>query len=173
MTHHLHPVFSNVSARATSDVLTENPHPLHEEVDLNDIINALLQQYGLKEKSAILRLDKLVVVKGKKDQFTFLFGELLHAIFNHPPFNSKLFLFIQCAEEKLEEDILDLRSKTSGRYVICFHTNIHTDENWRAIHKSNLEECCRIVHENGGSLSQNNITNTGCLFSLTLPGKIQ
>src|SRR5687768_6933063 len=121
MTNHSHPIFSDTSLPAAPDLLIERQQPLQEEVDLNEIVTAILHKYLLVNTGApaILRLDKLAVIMGKKEPLTFLFEELIYTIFNHPPSNSKLLLYIQCAKEKVDENIIDLRPNPSGSYIIC------------------------------------------------------
>ncbi len=173
MTQHLHPSLQNPSIASHTRIDSADQSYLNEEVDLNEVINSIIQTYLLQKQNApvIFRLDKIPVVNGCKETLHFLFDELINMILSHPPDKSKLFLYMQCAEEKVDENVLDLRVMKTGNYVVCFHTNIHTTEEWKMLYKSKLEDCCQVAFQNGGSLNHYNIVNTGCLFSLTLPGK--
>jgi hypothetical protein len=116
-----------------------------------------------------MRCEALPKVEGSLDQFRDIFEILLSAILIHPPNGSNLFLFIDCNE--LKEDTPPLK-KGLKSYRIGIHTNIRTDEEWISRTRDELSYCERTLNQFGGSLTVNNIYSTGCLFVISLPGKI-
>ena len=151
------------------------PHGSEQsDVDLNQILQTVCSRCITEGKSFILRADKLPHVQGKEEIFLHLFGELISMILNHPPQNSKLFLYITCKEQPPDADTIDLRLIESFKlFKIDFHTNITSDDQWINLYKANLAKCSLLVQQAGNSFSFFPICNTGCLFSISLPGKIQ
>jgi hypothetical protein len=148
--------------------------PPEEEVDLNEVLKTSMQQIE-EEKGhvpVIIKSDKLPVVKGKGVEFNLLFSELLHMVFSCPPQNSKILLYIQCVEDAVDPDIMDLSNDKDSSFSILFHTNIGTSETWMQRNKAKLEESYNNASKICGTLAHFNITKTGCLFSLKLSGKI-
>jgi predicted butyrate kinase (DUF1464 family) len=127
-------------------------------------------EYG--QVSVIQKFDKLPVVKGRKKDLTLLFEALLSMVFSLPPVNNKSLLYIQCTEEKVDKDIKDLSNGHEASFSICFYTNVRTCESWMQLNKAKLDEAYINASEISGSLAHYNITKTGCLFSLKIPGKI-
>lgn len=143
---------------------------LEEDIDLNDALQAALKNSS--EDLLILRSDKLPSVWGMKRQMLQLFEALTAMILNHPPRNSKLFLYVQCKPEEIDPEVIDLRL-TPGHNIfhLYFFSNITTDNDWQLIYRDQLARCELIAREFKGSFVFHPISNTGCLFSLTLPGK--
>ena len=82
-------------------------------------------------------------------------------------------MYIKCNEEVKQSDVIDLRLTGELKiYKIDYYTNITTTPEWEANYQSKLEECASLASQNGGSFSFYPISNTGCLFSIVLPGKI-
>lgn len=154
-------------------VLSKN-YQAEEITDLNDILQSVLDKYTVdQEKGFIFRFDKLPFAFGSKEHYTCLFEALISMIISHPPFNSKLFLYVRCTEEKRDEEIMDLTlTGGSSLYKIDIYSNITTDKNWELGYQNKLAECALEATKNSGSFSFSPISNTGCLFSVTLPGKI-
>jgi hypothetical protein len=93
-------------------------------------------------------------------------------IISHPPVNSKLFLYVKCAEEKQEDDVIDLQLTEEHSFCkIDIYSNINTDKDWETSYQSKLAECALQASKIEGSFSFFPISNTGCLFSVTLPVK--
>lgn len=144
-----------------------------EEIDLNEALHSALQkQTADKNVLSILRSDKLPLVCGHRENIVRMLDAISFMIINHPPLNSKLFLYVKCEQEPPEHEVLNLRLTPGERlYQLFFHTNITTDENWKLIYQEQLATCAVIAEENRGSFNFHTISNTGCLFSLILPGK--
>lgn len=165
---------SNISA-FSSDIQfrPENFYSLPgEEVKLSEIIQQSLQKFHkeVKSKKLIFRCEPLPAIPGDKLQIYKLLDGLVAAIITNPPIGNKLFLYVNCEKEKTDGMELTL---TNGykKYVIEFHTNIHTDQFWKIKNEGIMHECISIAQSCQGNLHVNDISKTGCLFSLSLPGK--
>jgi hypothetical protein len=163
---------NNKSNKFVLPEIVDDWHP--EEIDLNEVVRSICYKYSIdQQKNFILRFDKLPIAGGNKDHFQCLFDGLIEMIVNHPPVNSKLFLYIKCTEQPGDAEIIDLRLTAETKlYKIDLYTNITTNEHWELLHKNKLNECSSLAIQNGGSISFSPISNTGCLFSLILSGKI-
>ena len=164
----------NITANFVPLQFLQDKVPAGETVDLNKTIQTVLKKYtGDQQNSFILRCDKLPVAKGKNDQLFRLFDALIQMIVNHPPIKSKLFLYIKCKEENIQSNVIDLRMTRDVKlFKIDFHTNITTTPDWETFYQIKLKECTLLASQNGGGFSFYPISNTGCLFSILLPGKI-
>lgn len=147
---------------------------VEEDIDLNEVVQSALQKSsGDRKDWLILRSDKLPLVCGSRYQVAQLFEAIVSMIINHPPANSKLFLYIKCVAEERDPEVLDLRlSPGYGMYQLHFYTNITTGSDWQLVYKDQLVSCGLTAQDYKGSFAFHPISNTGCLFSLTLPGKI-
>jgi hypothetical protein len=54
---------------------------------------------------------------------------------------------------------------------IDIYSNINTDKDWEASYQSKLAQCALQASRIRGSFSFFPISNTGCLFSVTVPVK--
>ena len=146
-----------------------------DDVNLNQVFQSVMRKHVSEEKRtlSIVRSDQLPFVCGNEQQLMRVFDALVLMIISHPPPNSKLFLYIGCEAEKKDPDVIDLRlPKEYQMYDLRFHTNITTNEQWQLIHQDKLSECAVLAEQNKGRFSFHSIANTGCIFSLSLPGKI-
>lgn len=143
-------------------------------VDLNEILQAVCNRYIIEQgKDFILRFENLPLVQGSEQVFQKLFDSIASMVLNHPPYKSKLFLYVAC-KEQIEDEIMDLRLTDAIRlYKIDFYSNIITDQQWIEQYGSTLNECDLIARQSSGSFTFFPICNTGCLFSISLPGKIK
>lgn len=143
-----------------------------EVVDLNDVFRNVLHKYSLTG-GIIFRCDKMPLVEGSPENYSCLFDALLSMIVSHPPVGSKLFLYIKCFPEMVDSDVMDLLVKGDySRYKIEIYSNITTDKNWEMLYQAKLAECKSQSAKVSANFLFSPIANTGCLFSLTLPGKI-
>jgi hypothetical protein len=148
----------------------ENEQP---DADVNEIVQTICGTHIVEGKNFILRSEKLPHVKGEKATFHHLFGEVISMIINHPPPKSKLFLYITCKETIPDAEVIDMQLANDVKlFQIDFHTNITSDEHWTDLYKAKLAECSVLLRQHGSSFSFFPICNTGCLFSISLPGKI-
>ena len=143
-------------------------------LDLNTVLKESLKkvQSEVHHLQLIVRCESLPKIKADYEETMKLFDDLLRMIFNHPPQTSRLFLYVDCEEDS--GDVMDMTSEEDfKRYIIKFHTNVTTHGNWKLINSSALMNCRQILSRYNGNLAVNEISKTGCLFSLSLQGKIE
>ena len=156
--------------------LTGNDHSTLERkqncsLSLNDVLKGSLKkaQGAVDHLKIIVRCETLPVVKAGHDDMVRLFDDLLGMILNHPPSSSRLYLYVDC--EQLPADAG--AEEEEQRYLIRFHTNITTHDQWKLVNSQPLVHCRQILSRYGGTLVVNEINSSGCLFLLSLPGKIE
>ena len=143
-------------------------------LSLNDLLQESLKkaQAQVDKVKLIVRCESLPHIKADYEEMIKLFDDLLGMILNHPPNTSHLFLYIDCEEDT--SDLIDMTlEKDLKRYFIKFHTNIITHDNWKLVNSQALINCRQILSRHNGNLAVNDISSTGCLFSVLLPGKIE
>lgn len=157
----------NKSISPTRNFSIENT-PYSPALDLNDVFKASMKkaQEEMKNLKVIVRCESLPQIEGSYQAMLKLFDHLLSMIVQHPPKNSRLFLYVDC-----EEDTNDCNGQK--HYLIKFNTNIAVAENWKLINSHILINCRQILSNHNGTLMVNNISNAGCLFIVSLPGKIE
>jgi hypothetical protein len=140
-------------------------------------LNRVFRESMLKKQSEasglqlIVRCGSLPEINGNYEEISKLFDYLLDMIVQHPFVSSKLFLFVDCVEQ--DADVIDMSlADDFKRFTIRFHTTIATYENWKLVNSQLIIHCRQILSNYKGTL-QINDTGTGCLFSISLPGKIQ
>ena len=168
------PNLNNINGNFIPPEVLSNNLQASEITDLNEILQSVLDKYSVEQQNNfICRFDKLPLVYGDREHYICLFDALISMIISHPPHNSKLFLYVRCAEAKEDNEIIDLRPIAGT--ILCkidIYSNITTDKNWEVVYQNKLTECALQATKNSGSFSFSPISNTGCLFSVTLPGKI-
>jgi len=145
--------------------------------------NLLLLNHVLKESlkkaqaqvdhlQLIVRCETLPQIKADHNEMIKLFDGLLSIILNSSPQSSRLFLYVDC--EDVADDVVDMNwGEGFKRYIIKFHTNVSTHGNWKLVNSQALINCRQILSSHNGTLVVNEINSTGCLFSFSLPGKIE
>lgn len=142
-------------------------------IDLNAVLNEALQAFvAEREKRKLnVRCDNLPFVLADRQPVLTLFNHLLTMLLKHPHADNNLFLYIKCQEAQSE--IMDLRlEKGFTNFNIQFFTNFTITENWQNLYQQKLLDISNIAASNRGSFYLNNSLHAGCVFSLTLPGKI-
>jgi hypothetical protein len=143
-------------------------------LSLNGVLQESLKKAQIQVDKAqlIVRCETLPQVKADYDEMVKLFDELLGMILNYPPNTSRLFLYVDCEEDS--SDVIDMKLEEGlKRYIIKFHTNITTHNNWKLVNSQALINCRQILSKHNGNLAVNDISSAGCLFSVSLPGKIE
>ena len=161
---------SNISK---TNAVVSVPESCSEQIHLNDILRQALQQrlqYEKKNSDIIIRCDVLPVVETDK-KIAGVFDHIVQMIVSHPPNGTRLFLYVNCEEESTGMSGFDL-AKRSKRYKVNFHTNISTDEAWKKAHKKTIAGCKAVLAQYGAGFTVNDIKSTGCLFSISLLGKM-
>jgi hypothetical protein len=141
-------------------------------------LNAVLKESLKKAQSKIdnlqliVRCESLPQIKADHEEMADLFDDLLGMILNHDLSSSRLFLYVDCEENS--GDLIDMTLEEGfKRYTIKFHTNVTTHDNWKLVNSQALVNCKRILFKHNGNLAVNEISKTGCLFSVSLQGKIE
>jgi len=143
-------------------------------LDLNSVLNESLKkaQSQVDHLQLIVRCETLPQIKADHDEMVKLFDGLLGMILNHPPQTSRLFLYVDCEENVT--DVIDMTLEKGFRqYIIKFHTNVTTHDNWKLVNSQALINCRQILSKHNATLAVNEISKTGCLFSVLLQGKIE
>ena len=138
-----------------------------QSFSLNEIIKNSMRKLQAHHPgpSLVLRCEELPETVGNRQELTELFEQLILLILSQKPNGSRLFLYIDCAAANASNE------EEEKGILLRFNTNISTDEHWKLVHSQTLAQCKMIVSNNHGSLQVNQITGTGCLFSVSLPGK--
>jgi hypothetical protein len=143
-------------------------------LSLNEILQVSLKkaQVQVDKAKLIVRCETLPTIKADRDEMVKLFDGLLGMILNSGPENSRLFLYIDCEEDS--SDVVDMTIDPSlKRYFIKFHTNVIAHDKWKLVNSEALIACRQLLSKHSGNLAVNDISNSGCLFSVWLPGKIE
>jgi hypothetical protein len=154
--------------------ITSGPQPfiLNERIDLGEIVQQSLQKFTLEKKSNIItRCETLPLVETNRGLITGAIESIIHMISSHSPEGSRLFLYIDCDEEnsgKVDPELLN----GFKRFRIRFHTNIDTTGSWRILHQKTIEDCKVALAQCNAGFAVNEIKSTGCLFSISLLGKM-
>ncbi len=143
-------------------------------LSLNAVLNSSVKkaQQLFNSIDIILRCEPLPRVKGNPEEWKELFETLVRIIISYPQAGYRLFLFIGC-QEIIYKNGDNSANEDQLRFLIRFHTNITTREDWKNKHAAELERCRLLIEMQNGTLQVNNIINTGCVFAVTLPGKIE
>lgn len=143
-------------------------------VSLNTVLKESLKKVQTRADhlQLITRCEPLPQVKANYGDMVKFFDGLLGMILNSAPKTSKLFLYVDCEEAANNAMEMNLGDGMK-RYVIKFHTNISTHGNWKLVNSQALANCQQILFNHNGTLAVNEISRTGCLFSFSLPGKIE
>lgn len=143
-------------------------------LSLNEILQESLKkaQAQVDRAQLIVRCENLPYIMADYNDMIKLFDGLISMILSQPPNTTRLFLYIDC--DKDNSDIIGSSAKPGfDTYVIKFHTNITTHEHWKLLHNQTLASCKQTLLKYHGNLAVHNISSTGCLFSLSLQGKIE
>lgn len=161
---------SNISK---TDPVASVSQSCSKQTNLHDILRQALQQrlrYEKKNSDIIIRCDALPVVE-TDTRIVGVFDDIVQMIVSHPPNGPRLFLYVNCEEENTGTAGSDL-VKRNRRYKVNFHTNISTDEAWKKAHEKAIAGCKAVLAQYGAGFTVNDIKSTGCLFSISLLGKM-
>lgn len=142
-------------------------------VDLNRVVQHTFeeQQQKVAEQQAIVRCDRMPLVPGHVQLYVLLFRKMLGLILDNPPRNSKLFIYVKCYRSA--SDIIDLTLPQGfAEHEIGFYTNSNITPEWEKVNNDTLASCRQLIRESNGSLRWQTAPGAGCLFTVTLPGKI-
>lgn len=139
-------------------------------VDTNSVLRKAIQKLSPEVRSeVVLRCDELVQLQCSEENIEKVFSQLLQLITGAKPAEKKLFLHITCFKEmKKEKETIALGLK---RYIIQFHTNVTLHSPWIQEAENRISTIASLLPPFGGSLQVNQLKNSGCVFSISLPGK--
>lgn len=141
-----------------------------EKVSLNEVMQQSLQRFQLGRNSdVIIRCENLPDIEIDRNEIGEIFNDILNMIINFPPAGNKLFLHVDCEEERIESDDPALAKKV---FNIHFHTNCRADDKWKLDHRQTIEKCATLLAQYHAGFTVNEIKAAGCLFSISLPGKM-
>jgi|SRR5579875_1919661 len=144
----------------------QTTHSMPENVvSLSHLFNETMKRLQSKNEKTniIVRCESLPLIESNEKELSNLLDAMLNIIFTNSQQASKLFLYVHCSE------VVNDKGK---EYEIRFHTNVSTTAQWREVNKEILSLCKETAIGLRGNLVVNNVENTGCLFLLTLPGKL-
>jgi hypothetical protein len=96
-----------------------------------------------------------------------VFSGLLQLILKEKENVAKLFLHIHCTEEEIDSNT----PQGLKQFSIQFNTNMTPCADRIQQSDQQFNEVAGILQKNGGSLLLNQLKNSGCIFSVSLPGK--
>lgn len=141
---------------------------------LNNVLQESLKkaQGQVDKAQLIVRCENLPSIKADQTDMIKLFDHLLNMILNPSLKSSKQFLYVDCEEDA--SDAIDMtRLEGFKRYTVKFYTNVSTHNNWKLLNGQALINCRQILSKYNGNLVVNEISSSGCLFSVSLPGKFE
>lgn len=142
-------------------------------VNLNDIVQDIIERMkqGSVQSRAIIRYEELPVVGGSPEMLRELFAILFHSIVAQGGIITKPFIYIRCSLQ--QDEVMDLGvPANSGMYQLAVYSNIVANQLWLEQHEADIENMKTILRDLHGNLNCSTIENTGCLYLITLPGKL-
>lgn len=136
-------------------------------VDLNLLTQKIFASVDLdlRRLQAVVRCDQLPQVFGQEDRLEKLFHHLLFFVTQLPATDSKLFIYLKTSGGNLEAT----PQGELKEWTINLHSNRTIPLNWEEQNKEKLKECSEICSEQQSQFIFHT-KNTGCLFTLIMPG---
>ena len=140
---------------------------------LNEVLNECIRKMhaSAHPHDVVFRCDLLPTVSGNRDEMCHLFDSLIALISGRHVKGSKLFLHIECYSPGSEK-----KSSQDGefrKFQIKFCTNILATKEWEKQNEQEIIACSKILEAHNGTLQINILNPSGCLFCVTMPGKLQ
>lgn len=136
-------------------------------VNANAALEKILQTLRAEDRSnIILRCDELPLFPGQAADIETVFACLLQMILAKKETTTKLYLHICCTGEEGKE-----RKTGIAIYSILFHSNLVLTADWLQQQQQKIEEVKAVLQPYNGGLLVNPATNSGVVFSVSLPGK--
>ena len=140
-----------------------------EFINLNEMLRQSLWPYLTQGRNPdiIVRRSDLPYIMADPQLVREVFNELIRMIFQFPNGN-KRFLHIKC-----EEVVPASRQRQAiAHFRIEFHTNLSTGSTWKELNQEAILACQEKLLSCRAVLHVQEIITTGCLFSISLQGKI-
>ena len=138
-------------------------------INLNEIIRQALRPFlaAGRNKDIIVRCSDMPHILGDPELIREVCNNLVRMIMQFPG-GSQRFLHIKC-EEQLPVSRQRLAVST---FRVEFHTNLSTDTNWKQFNHETILACQEKLLACNAILNVHEILTAGCLFSISLQGKI-
>lgn len=138
-------------------------------VDTNKVLRKAIQTLSPDLRNeVVLRCDDMAHLQGVEENIEQAFTQLLQLIAAEKATDKKLFLHITCFhDDKAPEETID---NGLQRYIVQFHTNISLSVTWLQEAESRINGIASLLLP-FGKLQVNQLKNSGCVFSISLPGK--
>lgn len=136
---------------------------------LNEVIHTIRKKCDAC--NIIFRSENLPAIPCDEDRASDLFETMVSLIAEESEKYLHTFLYINCEEITLPEVKKD--NIFPKRYLIRLNTNVTVKEGWQEKNAQDIERCKKIVSFFDGTLAVNAPNSKGCLFSVTVPGKLQ
>jgi hypothetical protein len=142
---------------------------IQEFINLNEMIRQALKPFLAtgRNKDIIVRCANMPLISGDPDMIQQVCNDLVRMIMQFPG-GSQRFLHIKC-EEQLP--IIRQRQQVSN-FQVEFHTNLSSDSHWKQLNHETILACQEKLLACGAVLTVKEILTSGCLFSISLQGKI-
>ena len=139
-------------------------------VDANKVLRNAIQKLSPEFRNeVVLRFDELAQLQVSEESMEQAFFKLLQLFVNEKPSDKKLFLHITCFHDS--KAVTKTIGRGLQRYIIQFHTNISLHAAWMQEAEKNINNIATLLLPFNGSLQVNQLKNSGCVFSISLPGK--
>jgi hypothetical protein len=142
-------------------------------INLNQVFQTSLELYQetIKKSAPVIRCDNLPSVYGDSVQMLKLFNLLFKMVLLNLPATNNLFLYIKCELDK--EDVIDITMRNGiNKFTISVFSNTINIKEWIGSFQQELAELKNICINFSGSFKEHSSSETGCLFTICLPGKI-
>ena len=130
----------------------------------------VIREAGLRTSSFVLRCAHLPVTEGAYAAYHGVFTLIVGMITRLQQPGTSLYLHVDCMEAApgVDAEFMDGRK----RYDLRFHTSAATGADWAAVHETIFAQCREVMQGQGAQFEVFPVRNTGCLFSISLLGKL-
>lgn len=138
----------------------------------NVVLQNALQKLGPDVRNSFrLRCDELPFVFGNEENLETVFSAVMQLIVERKDTATKLYLHIGSTTGNEESSAIAL-SKEIYQFSIQFHTNITPCSEWTKLTEQKISNLTALLAPSGGSLTINPLKNSGCILTVSLPGKL-
>jgi hypothetical protein len=137
-------------------------------VDLNEVVGQVLQPYQKvlgRNNDLIVRCEMLPWIFIDVSQIKHVLGELIRMIAHHP-LTGKKFLHIFCDKDESSTSIAGV-----DIFTLNIHANLDRDDTWKQLHQESIISLQKVLLPYNARLIDFEISSSGSLFSISLPGK--
>jgi len=125
---------------------------------------------GIRSSSLVLRCAHLPEVEGVHAAYLNVFRQLVQLIAGLQRPGAQLYLHVDCIE--VAPQVASGLVQEGKRYRVQFQTSAATDADWAATHEMSFAQCRELMQAQGAQFEVFPVRRTGCLFSISLLGKL-